>query len=116
MNIYEVILLTLIAALISSFAQMMFKRSVKKIDNIHHMIGLLKNKGVLIGLAGYFVGFLLYITALSGGQLSVVYPIFASSFIFVTLISATLLKEKITVLRALGVLLVFIGISIVAIS
>jgi drug/metabolite transporter (DMT)-like permease len=109
-------LLTLIAALVSSFAQMMFKRSVKKVDNLWHLIGLLKNKGVLIGLAGYFAGFLLYIAALSGGQLSIVYPIFASSFIFVTLISATLLKEKITLIRAVGVLLVFIGISIVAIS
>lgn len=116
MTIYEVIFLTLIAALVSSFAQLMFKRSVKKIDNLWHLVGLLKNKGVILGLIGYFVGFLLYITALSAGQLSVVYPVFASSFIFVTLISATLLKEKITLLRALGVLLVFIGISIVAIS
>ena len=62
------------------------------------------------------VGFVLYIAALSGGQLSIVYPVFASSFIFVTLISAAILKEKITAIRAVGVLLVFIGIGIVAIS
>jgi drug/metabolite transporter (DMT)-like permease len=116
MSIYEVMLLTLIAALVSSLAQFMFKRSVKRIDSIAHLFGLLKNRGVLLGLLGYVVGFLIYITALSGGQLSIVYPIFASSFIFVTLISAKVLKEKITAIRAIGVLLVFIGISIVAIS
>jgi drug/metabolite transporter (DMT)-like permease len=116
MIIYEVIFLTLLAALVSSFAQLMFKRSVTKIDSLKHLIGLLKNKGILLGLAGYFAGFLIYITALSGGALSIVYPVFASSFIFVTIISAVTLKEKITLIRAAGVLLVFIGITIVAIS
>ncbi|MDE1865077.1 MAG: EamA family transporter [Candidatus Micrarchaeota archaeon] len=116
MSIYEVMLLTLIAALISSLAQLSFKRSVKKIDNLKHLLGLLRNRGVLLGLLGYVVGFLIYIVALSGGQLSAVYPVFASSFIFVTLISAKVLKERITLVRAVGVLLVFIGISIVAVS
>ena len=116
MTIYEVIFLTLLAALVSSFAQLMFKRSVRKVDSLAHLVGLLGNRGVLLGLAAYGVGFLLYITALSGGQLSLVFPIFASSFIFVTLISATVLKERITLMRAAGVLLVFIGITIVAIS
>ncbi len=116
MTIYEVIFLTLLAALVSSFAQLMFKRSVKKIDSLAHLVGLLRNKGVLLGLLGYFIGFLIYITALSGGALSIVFPIFASSFIFVTLISATVLKERITLIRAAGVLLVFVGITIVAIS
>ena len=69
-----------------------------------------------MGLIGYAAALVLYIIALSGGQLSVVYPVFASSFIFVALISAAVLKEKITPVRAIGVLLVFIGISIVAIS
>ena len=116
MIIYEVIFLTLLAALVSSFAQLMFKKSVKKIDSIAHIIGLLKNRGVLLGLLGYGVGFLLYLPGLAAGQLSVVYPIFASTFIFVTLLSATILKEKIAVLRWVGVLLVFAGITIVAIS
>jgi uncharacterized membrane protein len=116
MTIYEVIFLTLLAALVSSFAQLMFKRSVKRIDTLAHLFGLLRNRGVLLGLLGYGVGFLLYLVALSGGELSLVYPIFASSFIFVTLLSATLLRERITLIRAVGVLLVFAGIAIVAIS
>ena len=116
MTIYEVILLTLVAALVSSLAQLMFKKSVKKIDSIAHVFGLLRNGGVLLGLLLYGIGFILYIYALSGGELSVVYPVFASSFIFVTLISAITLKEKITAMRAAGVLLVFAGIAIVAIS
>jgi drug/metabolite transporter (DMT)-like permease len=116
MTIYEVILLTLLAALISSFAQLMFKRSVGKIGTLKHLVKLLANRGVLLGLLCYAVGFLLELVALSGGQLSIVYPIFASSFIFVTLLSAMILKERISLLRVAGVLLVFAGIAIVAVS
>ena len=116
MIIYEVIFLTLLAALVTSFAQLMFKRSVGKVNSLGQLVGLLKNRGVLLGLLAYGVGFLLYLAGLSGGQLSVVFPIFASSFIFVTLISATVLHERITLMRAAGVLLVFLGITIVAIS
>jgi drug/metabolite transporter (DMT)-like permease len=116
MTIYEVIFLTLLAALVTSFAQFLFKKSVTKIDSIRHLLLLVKNKGVMLGLACYAIGFVIYITALSGGELSIVFPIFASSFIFVTIISAVTLKEKITMMRAAGVLLVFIGITIVAIS
>ena len=116
MTIYEVIFLTLLAALVSSFAQLMFKRSVKKIDSFFQLVSLLRNRGILVGLFCYLIGFLLYITALSHGELSIVFPVFASSFIFVTIISAVTLKEKITLMRAAGVLMIFIGITIVAIS
>jgi len=66
--------------------------------------------------AAYLLGLAFYLVALSAGQLSIVYPVFASSFIFVTIISAVLFKERITTLRAIGILLVFLGITIVALS
>lgn len=116
MSIYEVILLTLIAALVASFAQLQFKRSVGKIGSLKHLIRLITNKGVVLGLVCYATALGLYLTALSGGQLSIVFPVFASSFIFVTILSALTLNEKITAMRALGVLLVFIGVAIVAVS
>jgi len=116
MTIYEVILLTLLAALISSLAQLTFKRSVGRIGSLKDMVRLIANRGVLLGLLGYAAGFLLELAALSGGQLSIVYPIFASSFIFVTLLSATTLKERVSLMRAAGVLLIFAGIAIVAVS
>ena len=116
MTIYEVILLTLLAALVSSLAQLIFKRSVTKIDNFRHLMAHARNRGVLLGFVGYITAFALYLVALSGGELSIVYPVFASSFIFVTLISARVLRERITAVRAAGVLLVFIGIAIVAVS
>jgi drug/metabolite transporter (DMT)-like permease len=117
MNIYLVIFLTLVAALFTSYSQLLFKRGLKnKLNNLMDIINTLKNKIILLGLAGYFVGFVLYLIALKSSQLSIVFPIFASSFIFVTIISAVILKEKVSWKRILGVLLIFVGIVIIAIT
>lgn len=116
-NIYLVIFLTLVAALITSYCQLLFKRGLKsKLNGIKDIINTLRNRYIVIGLAGYFLSFALYLIALSGSQLSIVFPIFASSFIFVTIISAISLKEKVSIYRVIGVLLVFLGIVMVAIT
>ena len=115
MNIYLVIFLTLVAALFTSFSQLLFKRGLtKRLDSVYDILKTLTNKTILLGLCGYAVSFTLYLIALQKSQLSVVFPIFASSFIFVTIISARLFKEKIGTYRILGVILIFIGITIVA--
>lgn len=115
MNIYLVIFLTLVAAFITSYSQILFKRGLsRKLNSVMDIIATLKNRTIILGLLGYVVSFSLYLYALSGSQLSIVFPIFASSFIFVTLMSWALLKEKISAVRAVGILLIFVGILMVA--
>lgn len=117
MNIILVIFLTLVAALFTSFSQLLFKKALsKKLNSVMDILGTLRNRAILIGLAGYAVSFTLYLIALSKTQLSIVFPIFASSFIFVTLISSVILKEKITPIRIIGILVIFVGISIVTLT
>ncbi|HIH50507.1 MAG: EamA family transporter [Candidatus Micrarchaeaceae archaeon] len=117
MNIYLVIFLTLVAALFTSFSQLLFKRGLqKRLNSVMDILKTLLNKNIILGLCGYAVSFTLYLIALQTSQLSVVFPIFASSFIFVTIISAIILKERIGAYRILGVILIFVGITIVALS
>lgn len=117
MNIYLVIFITLFAALIASVAQIMYKKGLKnKISSVKTVISAAANKMVIGGILVYVISLALYLYALSNEQLSVVYPIFASTFIFVTLLSSVVLKEKIRATRALGILAVFFGIIIIAIS
>ncbi len=115
MNIYLVIFLTLVAALFTSYSQLLFKRGLRKrLDSVADILNTLRNRTILLGLCGYAISFTLYLIALSTSELSVVFPIFASSFIFVTLISAYQLKERINILRVAGILLIFLGVVIVA--
>lgn len=117
MNIYLVIFLTLLAALFTSFSQLLFKKNLKKkLNSLWEIIKTLRNPMILLGFLGYAVGLGIYLVALSKSQLSIVFPTFASSFIFVTIISAVMLKEKVSAKRIVGVLLIFMGIVIVAIS
>ncbi len=117
LNIYLVIFITLVAAFIASLSQLAYKRNlVTKISSIRHLIEALRNKYIIAGLLGQLTSLLIYLYALSGAALSVVYPLFASSFIFTTLLSALLLKEKFPMRRVAGVLLVFAGVVIIAMS
>lgn len=112
-----VIFITLIAALIASFSQILYKKGlVTKISGFKGAILAFRNKNVFIGLLGYILSLLVYLYALSNAPLSVVYPLFASTFIFITILSAIMLKEKVSKWRVLGVLLVFLGIVIIASS
>lgn len=112
-----VIFITLVAALIASFSQLYYKKGLKmKINNLADGIDALKNRNIQLGVLGYIVSLVIYLYALSNAQLSVVYPIFASTFIFVAVLSAVLLKESLSRTRILGVLLVFLGVVIIAFS
>ncbi|MCL5680010.1 MAG: SMR family transporter [Candidatus Marsarchaeota archaeon] len=117
-TIYLIIFITLIAAVIVSFAQTLFKSELEKGKmGIFQIIkALFTNKKILLGIASYFASLVIYLYALSKAPLSVVYPIFASSFIFVALFSAKFLKEPLNVKRIMGIALVFAGITLIAVS
>lgn len=113
----EVVAITLLAAVIASFAQYLFKRAVPKFPaNMKGVLSLFKNKLLMIGAAVYVVDLAIYLVALRYGELSFVYPIFASSFVFTLLLSKYGLKEPISAKRAIGVALVVVGIALVALT
>jgi drug/metabolite transporter (DMT)-like permease len=117
LNIYLVIFITLFAALLASVAQIMYKRGLaNRINGIRSAISAIKNRRVIGGAVIYFTSLAIYLYALSNAPLSVVYPIFASTFIFIAIFSVVMLKEKVTGARALGTFLVFLGVAIIAIS
>jgi drug/metabolite transporter (DMT)-like permease len=117
MNIYLVIFITLIAALIVSVSQFLFKKNLQtQLRGVKEIFGTLKNKYIIIGVIGYFLSLAVYLYALSNAPLSIVYPTFASTFIFITIISSVFLKEKLSSKRILGIALVFFGIVVIAAS
>lgn len=113
----QIIGITLVAAVIAAVAQYTFKRSVPKFSlSLSGIMELLKQKGIWLGLALYFGSLVVYLKALDSGQLSFVYPTFASSFIFIALISHVKLKEKLSAKRISGICLIVIGIVLVAMT
>ncbi|MGC8669822.1 MAG: EamA family transporter [Candidatus Micrarchaeia archaeon] len=116
MNVFLIVLLTLFAALIASLAQLAFKKALKPDISFIEIIKLIKNKYVITGGAGYVLSLAIYLYALYNAPLSIVYPIFASTFIFIVILSRLVLNEKISNLRYLGIGIIFIGIVIISMT
>jgi multidrug transporter EmrE-like cation transporter len=114
----SIIAITLAAAALSALAQYLFKRNVGEFQfSLGHVAGMLRNGRMLAGICLYAASFGLYIYALHESPvLSFVYPVFASTFVFVLLISKYYLNERINGVRALGMLLIVLGITLVALA
>jgi len=61
----------------------------------------------------YGLATLIYIPALRGGDLSVLYPIISLSFVAVSLLSVWLLKERMNLLKWIGIVLIIAGVSLI---
>lgn len=77
---------------------------------------LIKNRNLLIGLIFYAVGTALFIPALRGGELSVLYPLVSTSYIWVSILSVKFLKERMNLFKWLGIFVIIIGITFIGVG
>lgn len=112
----EIISITLVAAAIAAWAQYIFKKNLRVFEFSAREIKLvLTHEKTLLGLGMYAASLVLYLYALSNAPLvSFVYPIFASTFIFVLLISRYALREHHSLHRVAGIMLIIAGIIMIA--
>ena len=109
---WKIILLTALAAFIGSIGQLEFKRGA---DNLQFDIKmLLTNYHLIIAVAVYAVSTVLYVYALNRGQLSILYPIIATSYIWTLLFSKIFLNEQIGLTSWAGVFFILLGVTLIA--
>ena len=78
--------------------------------------GLLANTHLYAALVLYGIGSLLLIYALKVGDLSVVYPVLATSYIWVILLSNVFFGETISFLKLLGIATIFLGVTFIGLG
>lgn len=71
------------------------------------------NVPLVSGFALYALGAVILVIALKYGELSVLYPFIALSFIWVFLFSIFLLEEKIFFVNWAGLVLIILGVSLI---
>ena len=96
------------ACFIGSFGPIMLKKATG--DLYLKIKDLIKNYYLIFGFSFYALGTILFIPALKGGELSVLYPLVATTYIWVSLWSIKFLNEKMNRNKWLGVFLVIIGV------
>ena len=75
---------------------------------------VLMNQYLWIGLGLYGVGFILLNIAFHGGEVSTLYPIIATSYIWVALLSFYLFGERLKAVKVLGILMIVVGVALIS--
>lgn len=111
---YQAILLSLFCAVLAAVGQTFFKMGASQVST--HYTDWLLNWKVILGMGIYGTSALLFIVALKYGRLSILYPMIATSYIWVTLLSHYVFGEEITYVNWIGVALIIGGVTLITLK
>jgi uncharacterized membrane protein len=74
------------------------------------------NHNLVKGIFMYALATVVFVPALKGGELSVLYPLVAVGYIWVCLLSVWLLKERMLWNKWLGIALIIVGVSLIGVG
>jgi uncharacterized membrane protein len=75
-------------------------------------MALLTNVPLVAGYALYGINTLMLVLALKDGELSMLYPIIALTYVWVTLLSYLVLAEKPNIYKNVGIATIVIGVAV----
>jgi undecaprenyl phosphate-alpha-L-ara4N flippase subunit ArnE len=103
-----------ICAVLSGVAQVFFKLGSEKLS--FDIISLLSNYYLIIGILLYNVSFILLMISFKYGELSVLYPIFGLSYVWVAVFSHYFIHEIISTQKIIGISVILAGITFLGIG
>ena len=104
-------LLVLFTTLLTSSAQILWKIGSATLS--FDIVKILTNYYLIGGVLLYVVGGILIIIAFRGGEVSVLYPIIATSYVWVSLLSVKFLGEQMNAFKWIGVAGIIMGIVLI---
>ena len=108
------IAMVLFATIIGAFGALYFKIGSETISL--DIKKLIKNYKLILGFLFYGISSIFFIIALTGGELSVLYPFVSVGYIWVCFLSIRFLGEKMNKLKWLGIITIIIGIIFIGIG
>ena len=106
--------LVMLASIVAALGPIFLKKGSKQFKlNIK---SLMKNTNLIIGVLLYGASTVLFIPALRGGDLSVLYPLVSITYVWVSLLSVKMLNEKMNKFKWLGIALIIIGVSFIGLG
>jgi uncharacterized membrane protein len=108
------IVLMILCTALTSFAQVFYKKGASLLQ--FNIISIITNYNIIIGIALYGIGAVIMLYAFKNGEVTVLYPIIALSYIWVSLLATSFFNESMNILKWFGVISIIIGIIIVGVS
>ena len=106
-----VILLVAFCALLGATGQVFFKLGSKTVSM--DIVSWITNWKVILGLALYAIATIMFIVALKQGNLSILYPVIATSYIWVAIFSTVFLKEVFPLYKWFAIILILGGVALI---
>lgn len=108
------IALVLVCTFLTATAQILYKFGVNNLSLT--LWGLLTNYYLITGLLLYGVGALVLVFSLKGGDLSVLYPIIATGYVWVSILSIRFLGEVMNFWKWGGIAAILLGVSFIGLG
>jgi uncharacterized membrane protein len=105
------ILIVLVGCVAGAYGGIMLKKGSSRFRL--SIKGTLKNKSLVIGVLVYGLGTITYIIALRGAELSIIYPLVSTTYIWIAVLSQKMLGEKMNTLKWAGISLILVGVSLI---
>ncbi|MBS3097373.1 EamA/RhaT family transporter [Candidatus Woesearchaeota archaeon] len=108
------IFLILLTTLFTSLAQLSYKAGAATLS--FNILEIITNPYLIIGLTLYGIGAVLMVIALKAGELSILYPIIATSYIWVSIFSVYLFGEIMNLYKWIGVIAIILGVVFIGLG
>lgn len=106
-----VLALVAFCSVLGAVGQIFFKLASK--DLAFNVMALLGNWKLILGLSLYGAATILFMVALRHGNVSVLYPIIALSYVWVTILSTVFLGEVFSAYKWFGIGFILLGVGII---
>jgi len=107
--------LVFLCTVLGAAAQILMKRGANHLTGVGWW-GILTNLPLMAGYVLYGVNTMLLVTALRRGHLSVLYPIIALTYVWVTILSPMFFVDPLNGFKVAGVALIVGGVSMIGVG
>ncbi len=105
------VVLVFICTILGAAAQILMKTGVNGMDHLD-LLRVVTNLPLMAGYCLYGINTLLLMLALRDGELSMLYPIIALTFVWVTMLSAYFFAEPLSLFKIAGIMVIVGGVTV----
>lgn len=101
--------------ILGAAAQILMKTGTASVEGsglLGFLTAIVSNMPLLAGYSLYGLSTVLLVLALRDGELSLLYPVISLTFVWVTILSAFVFQEAITVTKVLGISIIVAGVGV----
>lgn len=124
-DMLKILVFVFIAEILTAFGQILLKKTTNSLDRhglrdarsyFRFLREVLSKPAVWLGFFTMAAGLIAWLLALTGGALSVVFPLGSLQYVLILIMARIFLGEKIDTMKLLGTFLVVFGIILITLS